>query len=124
MATITMPQPQRSLYSFGFNAFNQTSPHNNDDSIAQYTQGNVNNVIFASWESTIITKGINSLYYIYMHVRYMGEFFLFDMNKNKDNRMTRLMNHNITFFYFIFQMRINLKCGAGYQKCVLETITF
>ncbi|KAG2221469.1 hypothetical protein INT45_005010 [Circinella minor] len=56
-----MPQPQRSLYSFGFNAFNQTSPHNNEDPMTQYTQTNVNNVIFASWESTIITKDDNQL---------------------------------------------------------------
>ncbi|KAI7859747.1 regulator of chromosome condensation 1/beta-lactamase-inhibitor protein II [Circinella umbellata] len=61
MATLIMSQPQRSLYSFGFNAFNQTSSQNNEDPILQYTQTNVNNVLFASWESTIITKDDNQL---------------------------------------------------------------
>lgn len=43
-----------SLYSFGFNAFGQVDPDSNQK---EATHHDVSNVLFTTWESTVISTG-------------------------------------------------------------------
>ncbi|KAI8145915.1 regulator of chromosome condensation 1/beta-lactamase-inhibitor protein II [Fennellomyces sp. T-0311] len=49
------------LFSFGYNAFNQTSLRSGEESVDIHKQNGVSNVILATWESTVVSSDDNGL---------------------------------------------------------------